>query len=313
MDVMLKIENGFISTDIYTKPTDAHAYLHRQSCHPLHCVMNIPYSQMLRLRRLCSNEEVFEKRIDEMSNQFKARGYSHTCITKAADRARRQQRTAALRYKPKSNTNRVPFIITHNPMNPPLRQILQKEHSTLHKSETMKLAMPQVPIIGERNCKSIRDILMPSVLPRHILSTAGTHKCLKGCVLCREHFIECTSFTSDQTNEIFHIRDSMNCKSDGVIYLLFCIKCKCNQYVGETKQTLTARVAGHRSDINTRSVRKCPHVVTHFNSAGHSLQDMRIFPIEQMRNSDSNTRKMREKFWISKLRTIHPHGLNELS
>ena len=83
--------------------------------------------------------------------------------------------------------------------------------------------------------------------------------------------------------------------------------------MGETKQTLTARVAGHRSDINTRSVRKCPHVVTHFNAPGHSLQDMRIFPIEQMRSSDSNSRKMREKFWMSKLRTVYPHGLNELS
>ena len=83
--------------------------------------------------------------------------------------------------------------------------------------------------------------------------------------------------------------------------------------MGETKQTLTARVAGHRSDINTRSVRKCPHVVTHFNAPGHSLQDMRIFPIEQMRSSDSNSRKMREKFWMSKLRTVYPHGLNERS
>ena len=59
MNVMLKIEDGFISTDIYTKPVDGHAYLHQQSCHPLHCVMNIRYGQMLRLQRLCSNEEVF--------------------------------------------------------------------------------------------------------------------------------------------------------------------------------------------------------------------------------------------------------------
>ena len=313
MDVLLKIEDGFISTDLYTKPTDAHAYLHRQSCHPLHCVMNIPYSQMLRLRRLCSSEEVFEKRICDMTKQFKARGYSHACIAKAADRARRQQRAAALEYQPKTNTTRVPFVITHNPMNPPLRHILREEHVTLHKSEVMKAAMPEPPIVGERNCRSIRDILMPSILPRHTTSTVGTHKCSKGCVLCREHFVECTSFASDQTGETFNIRDSMNCKSDGVIYLLSCVKCKYNQYVGETKQTLTARVAGHRSDINTRSVRKCPHVVTHFNAPGHSLQDMRIFPIEQMRSSDSNSRKMREKFWMSKLRTVYPHGLNELS
>ena len=86
-----------------------------------------------------------------------------------------------------------------------------------------------VYIVGERNCRSIRDILMPSILPRHTTSTVGTHKCSKGCVLCREHFVECTSFASDQTGETFSIRDSMNCKSDGVIYLLSCVKCKYNQ------------------------------------------------------------------------------------
>ena len=315
MDVSLKLENGFIATDLYTKPTDAHSYLHRQSCHPLHCVSNIPYSQMLRLRRLCSKEEDFEKRVEEMTKHFAARGYSHACLARAADRARRQQRTEALKYRPKTASTRVPFVITHNPRNPPLRHILRDEHPTIHKSSTMRLAMPEVPIVGERNCSSLRNILMPSILPRRTMSSSvGSHKCsAKRCVVCRVHLVDCNSFTSDQTGETFHIRDSMYCKSTHVIYLLYCSKCKDQQYVGETGQTLTARIVGHRSDINTGAVEKCIHVVTHLNSAGHSLNDLRVFPIEQMRNSDKQSRRARERFWMSKLRTVYPYGMNEIT
>ena len=104
----------------------------------------------------------------------------------------------------------------------------------------------------------------------------------------------------------------MNCKSDNLIYLLYCAKCSSKQYVGETQQTLTGRFAGHRSDINRNLVKKCVHVVTHFNLPGHSLEDMRVIPIEKMHYSDRQFRKTRERFWCNKLKTLYPFGLNEL-
>ena len=82
----------------------------------------------------------------------------------------------------------------------------------------MGIAMPEAPIVGEHNSSSLRDILMPSVLPKRVVSSVGIHKCSKGCTLCGENFVECSSFTNDQTSETFHIRESMNCKSDYVIY-----------------------------------------------------------------------------------------------
>ena len=37
MDVLVTLTNdGTISTDLYTKPTDTHQYLHVNSCHPNH-------------------------------------------------------------------------------------------------------------------------------------------------------------------------------------------------------------------------------------------------------------------------------------
>ena len=38
-------------------PTDTHQFLHIDSCHPVQCKTAIPYSQTLRLKRICSDEE----------------------------------------------------------------------------------------------------------------------------------------------------------------------------------------------------------------------------------------------------------------
>ena len=44
-----------IESTLYTKPTDSHAYLRYNSSHPRSCKDNIPYSQLLRIKKICSN------------------------------------------------------------------------------------------------------------------------------------------------------------------------------------------------------------------------------------------------------------------
>ena len=39
---------------IYRKPTDTYNYVLFSSAHPLHCKLGIPYSQFLRIRRICT-------------------------------------------------------------------------------------------------------------------------------------------------------------------------------------------------------------------------------------------------------------------
>ena len=55
LDVNVSLTNdGNISTDLYTKPTDKHQHLLYSSCHPLHTKKAITFSLALRLRRICS-------------------------------------------------------------------------------------------------------------------------------------------------------------------------------------------------------------------------------------------------------------------
>ena len=316
LDILVKLSHGFLYTDVYSKPTDAHAYLHYSSCHPIHCKNNIPYSQMLRLRRICSKNEDFRSRCGQLSKYFLARGYKKSTIDKAIEKSSSKPRSETLKYTEKSKNTRVHFIITHNPRNPPLRQILAEQHAVLLGNMTMSAAVPDVPVVGERNCKSLRDILMPSVLPLKLNTVSpGSFKCSKGCILCREHFVESGNFTSDRTGEVFNIRHHMTCMVENFIYLLFCNKCKCKQYIGESKNTMRVRFAGHRSDIKLGDKKsgKVPHIIQHFCSPGHSLRDMRALPIEQVCRNDTTYRKSREQFWYRKLRTVYPDGLNEIN
>ena len=53
LDLNVSLRNGALHTDLYIKPTDGHQYLHYQSSHPLHIKNSIPYSQALRVSRIC--------------------------------------------------------------------------------------------------------------------------------------------------------------------------------------------------------------------------------------------------------------------
>jgi hypothetical protein len=56
----LKAKTGG-SLKILHSSTDKHQYLSPQSCHPNHCTKSIPYSQALRIKRICSNEQTNKK------------------------------------------------------------------------------------------------------------------------------------------------------------------------------------------------------------------------------------------------------------
>eukprot|EP00794_Sanderia_malayensis_P006597 gene6597-biopygen5379 len=61
LDILLTISGYQISTSIYYKPTGAHCFLDYNSSHPRKCKDSIPYSQLRRLRRICSSDDDLSK------------------------------------------------------------------------------------------------------------------------------------------------------------------------------------------------------------------------------------------------------------
>ena len=62
LDVSVRKKNNPLVTDLYIKPTDTHQYLHANSCLVYHSKKSIPYSQALRLNKICSENSFYDKR-----------------------------------------------------------------------------------------------------------------------------------------------------------------------------------------------------------------------------------------------------------
>ena len=65
LDVKVKKVEDRIVTDLVTKTTDSHDYLLFSSAHPHRCKNSIPYSQFLRIKRICSEIKDFDKHVEE--------------------------------------------------------------------------------------------------------------------------------------------------------------------------------------------------------------------------------------------------------
>ena len=76
LDTTVHLEpNGNLSTDLYCKLTDSHSYLRFDSSHPGHCCKSLPYSQFLRMRRICTHETDYVRHALNMIEYFVERGY----------------------------------------------------------------------------------------------------------------------------------------------------------------------------------------------------------------------------------------------
>ena len=78
--IKVSIRGNVLCTSVHYKPTDSHSYLLYSSSHPSHVKNSIPYSQFLRLRRLCSDDSDFSSKSEEMCQFFEKRGYPASVV-----------------------------------------------------------------------------------------------------------------------------------------------------------------------------------------------------------------------------------------
>ena len=127
---------------------------------------------------------------------------------------------------------------------------------------------------------------------------------LKTITFCLLLFSKTTA-TSSQTRETFTI----------FTYLLECTICK-TQNVGKSETSFNIRLNNHRKYFKKpNGIEACKH----FNNNEHTFSKHgKFIIIEQLRNINTTPTetlklrlKERENFWIKKLKTLTPYGLNQ--
>ena len=78
--LIAKLSKCRLTSDLHIKDIDRHQYLHFNSSHPDHTKRSIIYSQTLRLTKICTFENDFERHRDEMKSWFQRRGYPEAAI-----------------------------------------------------------------------------------------------------------------------------------------------------------------------------------------------------------------------------------------
>ena len=87
LDVLVKNRDGKIETDIYYKDTDSKQYLLFYSCHPRHTKINIPYNLARRLRTIVSEEQILQRRMQELKTFLIKQNYPTQIIEHGVQKA----------------------------------------------------------------------------------------------------------------------------------------------------------------------------------------------------------------------------------
>ena len=303
LDVLIEVKDSEIQTSLYKKPTDNHLYLHAKSDHPRTTKKAIPYGLGIRAKRICSDHNQYWKERQEIKKHLKTRGYRSEDVETSLKKVDTIDRRQLLEYKTKKTTcKRVPLTLTYHRNLPNIQQIVHDKLNILHRSERMQSVFPQAPITAFRRDTNIGDILVHAK-HKSIFERNNITKCQK-CAIC--------TYISDEHEHIFKGRqytfNRINCKTSNLVYAIKCRQCEEVMYVGETGTTIYERFQNHISCI--KRVITNP-ITDHFTGRDHSVGDLEIICLELIRSNDIHLRKIRESFWITKLQTKHPKGLNQ--
>lgn len=93
------------------------------------------------------------------------------------------------------------------------------------------------------------------------------------------------------------------------------LKCPCQKiYIGKSLGQLKWQISEHKFSIRCQNITS--PVARHFNELGHDIKQLECIGIEEVLGSsrEGNINKellKREAFWIYKLKSLAPNGMNE--
>ena len=214
---------------MFVKDTDTHQYLDFSSCHTFHTKKGIPYGQALRIRRIVSDDDVFEQRCSDLKGWLRRRGYPEDLVDDQIGRARTQERDDLLnRERVVGGERRDVLVLSYHPcLSKKVHDIIRKAHPILQCNAEHKKVFSEIPMVSYRRAKSLSDMLVRARVPKvQAPLEKGCRGCngRKDCQVC-DKIVPDTHFSSTVTGKKYEIRGGpYHCNSKNIVYLLECKK-----------------------------------------------------------------------------------------
>jgi len=138
LDMNVMINDSKISTSIFKKEMSKHQMLHYESNHPKHLIQSLPFSQGIRIIRICSNEEDKNREMKLLMDKFRARNYPEALIINCMEKLNNIDRKSLLR--PKSQLL-IANLRIHNPHILTLYEVNPSEFTSQNPSNKIFLVM----------------------------------------------------------------------------------------------------------------------------------------------------------------------------
>ena len=285
---VIKNRENRLYTNLFTKPTDTHNYLHYTSSHPTHSKNGGPYGEFLRIRRNCNLTDDYEINAQKRTEDYLRRGYPRKLLNESKAKALNQNRTTLLNKAGTQNTKekskRVPLVVTYNPANPNFLKIIKKHWPLLSLSDKCREAFTKLPVIAYRRNKNLNYKLVSSkvkqLTPADTPATQNLTPTNRPTYMCTNKQFHCDicpkkdlplEYTSTFTGRSYPGILPYKCGVRNVVYLITCRKCR-KQYIGQTYRTYRERITEHFGYIRRKKMDTATG--KHFNLPGHTKFDL---------------------------------------
>ncbi len=146
-----------LATTLYTKPTDCMPLLDQSSHHPETCKKSLIYSQMLKYKRIITNDKEFQEKAQNLRVILLGRGYKDRDILPHITKASSYTQSQLLADSPPTNNTRtLPFVIPYNPDLTPLPHILNQHWHYIENDPVLSQVWPKAPVIAYQRHKNLK-------------------------------------------------------------------------------------------------------------------------------------------------------------
>ena len=165
LDLEITLEAHQITTKTHFKPVDRDSYIPVDSCHFDPWLINIPKGQMMRLRRNCSDPQVFLEQANMIGMKFINKGYSEDFIQSEIKKVYEIPRDTLIQDKEKAirSEQELPIILNYNIQHRQIESILRKHWPILKADRQLQSILPIIPRVIYRRAPTLRDLVAKNV------------------------------------------------------------------------------------------------------------------------------------------------------
>jgi hypothetical protein len=149
-------------------------------------ILLIPYSQALRIRRICSTDTSLIKWLGQLINHLKRRGYKQSIIKKSFSKAYSISRSSLLQHKENRKCKRTPCVLTYHPCPRNSFNTICEHWTSVEKNSKLSKVFPWPPMVAFKQPNTLRNLLVRAEISKPNATIDKSHSCGdKRCKCCR--------------------------------------------------------------------------------------------------------------------------------